>query len=89
MPDDSRTLKRTPYVEINVSGPEHAGKTTLIALIARSLQDAGLTVQVQLADPQIFEKIAMGQEALRARLHKDTQVRLTETQTARGEPDAE
>jgi molybdopterin-guanine dinucleotide biosynthesis protein len=44
---------------VQVSGKEHSGKTSLIALIGELLKEHGLeNVTFQRADPQIDEKLA-------------------------------
>jgi CO dehydrogenase nickel-insertion accessory protein CooC1 len=55
-------------IEVEVSGTEHQGKTTLVAYLSKILQEAGAVVVVQRADPQIDEKLAMTAEALREKL---------------------
>ena len=44
-------------IDIQVAGPEHRGKTTLIAYLAKLLEDAGADLIVQRADDQIDEKL--------------------------------
>jgi CO dehydrogenase nickel-insertion accessory protein CooC1 len=55
-------------IEVEISGKEHQGKTTLVAFIAKILTEAGADLIVQRADPQIDEKLAMTAEALREKL---------------------
>jgi CO dehydrogenase nickel-insertion accessory protein CooC1 len=55
-------------VEIEVSGKEHQGKTTLIAYLAKVLEDVGAELIVQRADPQIDEKLEQSIDALKAKL---------------------
>ncbi|HEX4183858.1 MAG TPA: hypothetical protein VHY34_11435 [Caulobacteraceae bacterium] len=55
-------------IDIQVSGPEHQGKTTLVAYLSRLLTEAGAELIVQRADPQIEDKLAMSVEQLRQKL---------------------
>lgn len=55
-------------VEIEVSGKEHQGKTTLVAYLAKVLGEVGVDLIVQRADPQIDEKLELSVEALKAKL---------------------
>jgi CO dehydrogenase nickel-insertion accessory protein CooC1 len=67
-------------IEVEVSGREHQGKTTLVAYIAKLLTDAGADLIVQRADPQIDEKLALTVEELRLKLTGKT-IFLREIQT--------
>jgi hypothetical protein len=55
-------------IEVEVSGQEHQGKTTLVAYLSKILTDAGAHLIVQRADPQIDEKMAMSEETLREKV---------------------
>ena len=55
-------------IEVEVSGKEHHGKTTLVAFLVKALTDAGVDLIVQRADPQIDEKLDMSVEALKDKL---------------------
>ncbi|MDR3506634.1 MAG: hypothetical protein P4L64_01925 [Caulobacteraceae bacterium] len=55
-------------IEIEVSGKEHHGKTTLVAYLAKLLEDAGVDLIVQRADPQIDEKLNLSLENLKEKL---------------------
>jgi CO dehydrogenase nickel-insertion accessory protein CooC1 len=55
-------------IEVEVSGKEHHGKTTLVAYLVKLLKDAGAEVIVQRADPQIDQKLALTEDELRARV---------------------
>ncbi len=55
-------------IEVEISGQEHQGKTTLVAYLAKLLTDAGATLIVQRADPQIEEKLALTEEALKEKI---------------------
>jgi CO dehydrogenase nickel-insertion accessory protein CooC1 len=59
-------------IEVEVSGTEHQGKTTLVAYLSKILQEAGAVVVVQRADPQIDEKLASAPESLRVKLSGKT-----------------
>lgn len=48
-------------VTIEVQGPEHSGKTSLIAVVSRFLERLGAKVIIQRADPQIDEKLENGE----------------------------
>lgn len=67
---------------IQVSAPEHSGKTSLIALLYHHLQDLGARVTVQRADPQIEEKLGATAQELRERL-STVDILITEMQTHR------
>ena len=69
-------------IQIQVSGPTKSGKTTVIALITKALQDLGAEVQVQRCDPEIDEKLQKTTIELQPRL-QGVQVYITELQTAR------
>ena len=55
-------------IEVEVSGQEHQGKTTLVAYLAKILTDAGAELIVQRADPQIDEKLAQTEAELANKL---------------------
>ncbi|QUD90474.1 hypothetical protein [Phenylobacterium montanum] len=55
-------------IEVEVSGREHKGKTTLVAYLTKVLTEAGAELIVQRADPQIDEKLALDVVALREKL---------------------
>jgi CO dehydrogenase nickel-insertion accessory protein CooC1 len=55
-------------IDIQISGPEHQGKTTLVAYLARLLTEAGAELIVQRADPQIDQKLAMSADELRQKI---------------------
>ena len=55
-------------IEVEVSGQEHQGKTTLVAYLAKILTDAGAELIVQRADPQIDEKLQRTEEELARKL---------------------
>jgi hypothetical protein len=67
-------------IEVEVSGKEHQGKTTLVAYLTKMLTDAGADLIVQRADPQIDEKLAMTEDELRAKIAGKT-IFLREIQT--------
>jgi CO dehydrogenase nickel-insertion accessory protein CooC1 len=67
-------------IEVEVSGKEHQGKTTLVAYLSKILTDAGAELIVQRADPQIDEKLAMTAAELRDKLAGKT-IFLREIQT--------
>jgi hypothetical protein len=46
-------------VEIEVSGKEHTGKTSVIAAIANRLEELGVKVILQRIDPQLDQKLTM------------------------------
>jgi CO dehydrogenase nickel-insertion accessory protein CooC1 len=68
-------------VEIEISGKEHQGKTTLVAYLAKVLQDVGVDLIVQRADPQIDEKLELTLDELKAKL-AGKRIFLREIQTA-------
>ncbi len=55
-------------IEIEVSGREHRGKTTLVAYLTKVLNEAGVELILQRADPQIDEKLDLSVEELKTRL---------------------
>jgi CO dehydrogenase nickel-insertion accessory protein CooC1 len=55
-------------IEVEVSGREHKGKTTLVAYLTKVLTEAGAELIVQRADPQIDEKLALDVAALKEKL---------------------
>ena len=64
-------------LEILVTGADHTGKTSLIALIAHALEEQGLTnVILQRIDPQLDDKLENTDKA-RARL-KDQKIFIRE-----------
>lgn len=67
-------------IEVEVSGQEHQGKTTLVAYLAKILTEAGAELIVQRADPQIDEKLALTEAEL-ARKLTGKKIFLREVQT--------
>ncbi len=55
-------------IEVEVSGKEHQGKTTLVAYLSKVLAEAGAELIVQRADPQIGEKLALTTDELKQKL---------------------
>jgi hypothetical protein len=55
-------------IEVEVSGREHQGKTNLVAYLSKILEDAGVDLIVQRADPQIEEKLGLSLEDLKSKL---------------------
>ncbi len=55
-------------IEVEVSGKEHKGKTTLVAYLVKILTEAGADLIVQRADPQIDEKLGLTADELREKL---------------------
>jgi hypothetical protein len=55
-------------IEVEISGPEHHGKTTLVAYLTKILTEAGAELIVQRADPQIDQKLALTLEELREKV---------------------
>ena len=70
------------HITIQVSAPEHSGKTSVMVLLYHHLRGLGANVTLQRADPQIEEKLDLGEDALRERL-KSIDVVITEMQTYR------
>jgi len=70
------------HITIQVSAPEHSGKTSLMVLLYHHLRELGAAVTLQRADPQIDEKLELGGEILRERL-KSVEIVITEMQTHR------
>ena len=70
------------HITIQVSAPEHSGKTSLMVLLYNHLRELGANVVLQRADPQIGEKLELGDDTLRERL-KSVEVLITEMQTYR------
>jgi len=68
-------------IEVEVSGKEHHGKTTLVAYLAKVLTEAGAELIVQRADPQIDEKLALTLDELKEKL-TGKKIFLREIQTA-------
>lgn len=68
-------------IEVEVSGKEHQGKTTLVAYLTKVLTDAGAELIVQRADPQIDQKLALSVDQLREKL-AGKKIFLREIQTA-------
>jgi hypothetical protein len=64
----SRRMNLTYDIEIDVSGKEHRGKTTLIAYLSKILDSSGAELIVQHADPQIDDKLHMTMDQLREKL---------------------
>jgi hypothetical protein len=67
-------------VEIEVSGKEHTGTTSVIAAIATHLEELGVKVILQRIDPQLDAKLTMDDKVL-ARL-KGVTVFIREMRTA-------
>ncbi len=67
-------------IVIQVSAPEHSGKTSLMALLYHHLCGLGGEVVLQKADPQIEAKLSKSDDELKERL-KTVQIVLTEMQT--------
>ena len=67
---------------IEISGPEHAKKTTLAVIVADYLESLGIEVVRQQADPQYAAKAAAGVESLREKV-AGTKVFICEMQTSR------
>jgi len=68
-------------VTIQISAPEHSGKTSLIVLLAKHLESLGAAkVTVQHADPQLSAKLSLDESTLIDRL-KTMEITLTEMQT--------
>ena len=61
-------MNLTYDIEIDVSGKEHRGKTTLIAYLSKILDSSGAELIVQHADPQIDDKLHMTMDQLREKL---------------------
>jgi predicted AAA+ superfamily ATPase len=55
-------------IDIQISGPEHRGKTTLVAYLTRVLTEAGADLIVQRADNQLDDKLALTPEQLREKI---------------------
>ena len=70
------------HIHIQVSAPEHSGKTSLMVLLYNHLSELGAKVTLQRADPQIDDKLAAPGETLRERL-KTVDILITEMQTHR------
>ncbi len=70
------------HITIQVSAPEHSGKTSLMVLLYHHLRGFGANVILQRADPQIEEKLELGEDTLRERL-KSIDVVITEMLTYR------
>lgn len=70
------------HITIQVTAPEHSGKTSLMVLLYHHLRELGASVTLQRADPQIEEKLELGTDVLRERL-KSVEVVITEMQTYR------
>ena len=68
------------HITIQVSAPEHSGKTSLMVLLYHHLRELGANVILQRADPQIEKKLGLDDDALRERL-KSVEVMITEMQT--------
>jgi len=69
-------------IRIEVSGPEHAGKTSVVALIARLFEEQGVKVYLQAADPQLQPKLADNLSNVAARVACETII-ITEMQTSK------
>jgi len=55
-------------IEVEISGKEHQGKTTLVAYLSKILTEAGAELIVQRADPQIDEKLALTVDELKRKI---------------------
>lgn len=66
-------------VAVQVSGPEHSGKTSVIAVLADMLAQLGIECVVQRADPQLDGKLENPSDALER--CKSVLIKLTEMQT--------
>ena len=70
------------HITIQVSAPEHSGKTSLMVLLYQHLNSLGASVTLQRADPQIEQKLEASEAALRERL-KGVDIVIMEMQTHR------
>jgi hypothetical protein len=61
-------MNLTYDIEIDVSGKEHRGKSTLVAYLSKILSGSGVELIVQRADPQIDDKLNMTLDQLREKL---------------------
>jgi len=68
-------------VFITVQGPDHSGKTTIIALIEEYLRGIGCEVTLQMADAQLPEKLTADRSKLIARM-QGVKVFLSEATTS-------
>ncbi len=79
---EERKQKMKDAVRIEVSGPDHAGKGLLIALITHHLRELGISVLVQSEDTHNGKKLAKEDEELLAKFkEKESIVVITEMQT--------
>jgi hypothetical protein len=70
-------------VIVEISAQEHSGKTNLAALIAKILQESGISVNLPV-DTQRDEKMAMSIDELKKKLKDDgVEVQFMEMNTAR------
>lgn len=67
-------------IEVEISGKEHHGKTTLVAYLAKVLTEAGAQLIVQRADPQIDQKLALTLDDLKEKVAGKT-IFIREVQT--------
>jgi hypothetical protein len=74
-------MDKPRLVRVQIAGPEHTAKTTLMVLIADYLETIGVNVIRQRADPQFAAKMAVGSDALEGKVHGMTVV-ITEMQTS-------
>lgn len=51
-------------IVVQFTGPEHSGKTSLMVVLAAFLKEQGVDVRLQMADPQIADKLAQPQSCL-------------------------
>lgn len=65
---------------IEILGPEHSKKTTLLILIADYLESIGVNVVRQQADPEFSSKMKKTGDELEAKVH-GMQVMITEMNT--------
>ncbi len=70
------------HITIQVSAPEHSGKTSLMVLLYQHLNNLGANVILQRADPQVEQKLEADEHALRERL-KGVEIVIMEMQTHR------
>jgi len=69
-----------PKTHIEITGPEHSGKTTLAVLLGRILEQHGAKVTLQQIDPQFDEKNSATNADL-ARRVEGMEILITEMQT--------
>ena len=80
---DIQALERTTdMTRIEISGPEHSKKTTLLVLLSRYLVSIGVDVVPQRTDPQFSAKMDVDSAELEAAV-KGARVTITEMMTSR------